>query len=345
MSARRTSVTAREVAEKAGVAVSTVGRALADDPRVSQLTKDRVRDAAAQLNYAGNLPARMMRGGESNLVGLIIPDLRNPFYATVMQVLNATANRFGYRLVLSVTDDDSDTEARHVRDLVGARVSGVIIVPTASPTPESVRLLTTVPHVQLLRRNAAFADRWFGIDDEVALRTATEHVIGLGHRRIAYIGGDTGISTAAARLRGFRGALAAARGSVDGIEHIGPPSIAFGGATLRHLLACDTPPTAIIAGADAITLGMIEVIEQLGVAVPGDVSIVGFGDATWLSWWHGGLTTVHVKPEELATECGDWFFDGLRNRQLVPGPGECQSVTVQTALVVRRTTAPRSKLE
>ena len=126
-------VTARDVAGRLGIAISTVGRAMADDPRISADTKKRVRQTANEMGYVGNLPARMMRGESSKLIGLIIPDVRNDFYSSIAQALSESCDRHGYRLVLSISRDDCDVEHRHIRHLVAARASGIVIVPTVKP--------------------------------------------------------------------------------------------------------------------------------------------------------------------------------------------------------------------
>jgi len=113
-------ITAKDIAQQIGVSISTVGRAMADDPRISAETKAMVRRAAEKAGYAGNMPARVMRGGRSNLIGLIIPDVRNDFYAAIAQALSEICDSEGSRLVLSISGDDRDTEARQIRELVGA---------------------------------------------------------------------------------------------------------------------------------------------------------------------------------------------------------------------------------
>ena len=164
--------------EKVGLSVSTVGRAMADDPRISLETKSRVRQAAAQLGYVGNLAARMLRGEFSNLIGLALPDVQNDFYASIAQSLSECCDRQGHRVVLSTTGDNRDAECRHLRDLAGARVAGVIIVPTASPRREFLAMLKILPHVQLLRWVSALADARFEIDNEAALEKAAARPTG-----------------------------------------------------------------------------------------------------------------------------------------------------------------------
>ena len=138
-------VNARAIAERVGVSISTVGRAISDHPRISEATKQRVRAAATELGYVGNQPARIMRGRSSRLIGLILPDIRNDLYAEIAQALTDCFDRQGHRLVLSIAGDDREAEYRHVRDLMAARVAKIIIVPTAIRRNQTVSLLATLP--------------------------------------------------------------------------------------------------------------------------------------------------------------------------------------------------------
>jgi DNA-binding LacI/PurR family transcriptional regulator len=332
-------ITAREVAEKAGISISTVGRALADDPRISAETKARVRRVADELGYAGNLPARMMRGNSSNLIGLILPDVRNDFYSATAQALSESYDRQGFRLVLSITGDDREAEHRHIRDLVSARVAGIIIVPTAKPRRESAVLLASVPHVQLLRHIPALGSAWFGIDDEVALEAATSHLIKLGHRCIAYVGGSPALSTGAARLRGVKRAFEVAGLAADSLRAIvGSPTINLGEDAVGLLLDAAVPPTAVVSGAVHVSEGILKALKRRAVEVPGQLSVVGFGDPIWFAWWGPGLTTIQPPIGSLATTCGLWFLDHIRNND---GAGMAtHQATSQSTLVVRGSTTP-----
>jgi len=334
-------VTAREIAKVVGVSVSTVGRALADDPRISEETRVKVRKAADRAGYAGNTAARIVRGGSNNLIGLLVPEVSNDFYSTIAQSLSEVCGRQGYRLVLSLTRDDKDDEVRNIRELVAAQAAGIIIVPTPGPRRASLQLMSQIPHVQLLRREPALGDTWFGIDDASSIEEAVRHLTQLGHRKIAYIGGERTLSTGVSRSEGFvAGCRAAGLNPDDCPLRIGPTRSQFGFDALGEILAGSNGPSAVISGAFNITTGMIEWIEghiAAGEAMP---SIVGFGDPEWFKWWRGGLTTIRPPVENLATSCGLWFLDQLREnpRRGAPLPGH--QVVVASSLVIRKSTRP-----
>lgn len=333
-------VTAREIAKSVGVSVSTVGRALADDPRISEDTKAKVRKAADRAGYAGNIAARIVRGGTSNLIGLLVPEVSNDFYSTIAQALSDGCGRHGYRLVLSLTRDDKEDEVRNIRELVAAQAAGIIIVPTPSPKRASLQLLRQIPHVQLLRRVSGLENIWFGIDDENSIKEAVAHLAGLGHRRIAYLGGEASLSTGVSRREGFlRGYETLGLDVGQCIVRVGLPTREFGRAALDEIMSLQEPPTAIVSGAFNVTIGIIEWIEtqDWNENVP---SLVGFGDPEWFSWWHGGLTTIRPPVENLATSCALWFLDQLRDRQNKKTPLAEHISVVASTLVVRRSTHP-----
>src|SRR6266508_2632629 len=269
--------TARDIAERLNLSVSTVGRALADDRRISAETKLRVNQVAEELGYVVNRAARMMRGARSPVVGLVVPDVRNSFYSTVAHALTETMGVRDHQVMLCETGDDKRSELRQVRDLAAAQVSGVVIVPTARPLPEVARLLQPIPHVQLLRKVSGLGPHWFGIDDRRVIEMATEHLVELGHRRIGYIGGTVALPTAAARLAGFTSAVTAAGLPDDQPTILGPPSSTELGASGLHKLMSDpNPPTAVVSGSVQVTRGLLEYAHRTTLDVPGAVSLVGF---------------------------------------------------------------------
>jgi LacI family transcriptional regulator len=331
-------VTTRDIAERLQLSVSTVGRALADDDRISEQTKLRVRQAAAEMGYVGNLAARMMRGASSNVVGLVIPDIRNSFYSTIAHELSAIMEAQGFQLMLAETNDDRTTELRHLRELAASRVAGIAIVPTARPHGDSVKLLKGIPHVQLLRRNESLGSQWFGLDDHRALRDATAHLIDLGHTRIGYVGGPAELPTGRQRLEGYHQALR--EGGVPrraSLVELGPPSsVEHGREAMGRLLDLAQAPTAVVLGSVQHTVGALDGLFGMGVKVPGELSIVGFGDDTGFSWWGSGLTTIRLPIKDMAASCGLWFIRRLSSQ---PGDDSAYASVSLGSLVLRGSTA------
>ncbi|MEV0640669.1 substrate-binding domain-containing protein [Streptomyces sp. NPDC050619] len=246
----------------------------------------------------------------------------------------------GFQLILSETDDDRMVELRHLRELSANRVAGVIIVPTARPHSESVKLLRGVPHLQLLRRHPSLGSQWFGVDDQEAVREGTAHLVALGHTRIAYLGGPVELPTGADRLAGFRNALregGLSEGEDAARAELGPPSsVEYGREAARRLLEGPRAPTALVLGSIQLTLGVLEELSRQGVKVPEELSVVGFGDEPGFSWWGPGLTTVGLPIQEMATGCALWLLRRLKTKPSNDGAYTSMS---PGSLVVRGSTA------
>jgi LacI family transcriptional regulator, repressor for deo operon, udp, cdd, tsx, nupC, and nupG len=335
-------ITIKDIAGRLDLSVSTVGRALTDHPHISRETKERVRVVAKELGYVANAAARVMRGGSSHLIGLLVPDIRSSFYSMVAHNLSKCFEREGFHLALSITDDDRDIESKQVRELVSARVAGVVTVPTAAPRRETLALLRTVPHVQLLRRIPALGD-WFGLDEERGMLDVANHLFALGHRRVAFIG-DLIFPTGRMRYDGFRRAHTEAQIKLDeSFVEFGPPEQQFAGEAIERLLARRPVPTAVVLTTVMATLGVVEKLMAMKIAVPDDISIVGFGDGPWQKWWGSGLTTVRLPAEDLATGCGLWFLNRLRSKS-TELRGEPYVSISPVSLVIRGSTGKLARM-
>lgn len=334
-------ITIRHIAKQLDLSASTVGRALADHPRISRKTKERVNLAAKKLGYIANGAARVMRGGSSHLIGLLVPDIRSSFYSSVAQAVSEQFEGQGFHLALSIAEDNRDTEMQEVRELIGARVAGIIIIPTAAPRRETLSLLKMVPHVQILRNVPALGD-WFGMNDQYAMQEATDHLIKLGHRRIGYIG-DIIYPTGKARYRGFRQEYSRLGCRIDEeLIALGTPDSRFGEEAVMRLLA--KKPTAIISSSVLTTLGASERLLTLGVAVPETLSVIGFGDGPWQKLWGPGLTTLELPAEAIGSKCSSWLLDELRKGWDTERTKAYLSVSAMR-LIIRGSTAPPLLIE
>lgn len=337
-------VTMKDLADMLGVSVSTVGRSLADRPEISARMKARVRALAEEHGYVAHSAARSMRTGSSALVGLIVPDVRNDFYGSAAMALARCCDEQGFQLVLAATQDDPESELRQVRGLLEARAAGVVIVMTAEPKRETRALLARTAAVELIRETDD-GRAWFGIDDRRGIEAATTHLLGLGHRHVAYVGGHEGLSTGRERLAGFRAAMAAAGlagdgfGEGGGLTRFGQPDAPFGEAAMLDLWAGEQRPSAVIAGGAELTVGVLEAVGRLGIAVPAELSVVGFGDAPWFRRWGPGLTTMALPAYELAYACGGYLLRQIRERSKDPAGQARVRAMHSPILAVRGSTA------
>ncbi len=330
----------KDLALALDLSVATVSRALAGSPRISQKTKARVRAAAERHGYVIDLAARTMRSGTSSIVGLLLPDIENDFYSTAAKAIADCCQERGAQLVLAVTDDNADLELHHLRNLRSARALGVIMIPSISPAPETRRLMRSTPHIQFVRSDPAVESDWFGIDDAQAMRLAAEHLIGLGHRRIAYVGSTLEISTGRARLDGFRRTLEDAGIAVDeALVRAGSCDAEFGYAAMDSLLSSGARPTAVVTAGARICVGAYDCIRQRGIDVPGEMSFVGFSDGPMLRWCGQGITTLSLPVRELALVTTDHLFrkvGDVRRKSEAP----CRVMLLSTLVPRSSTAAP-----
>ncbi|WP_088140487.1 LacI family DNA-binding transcriptional regulator [Achromobacter xylosoxidans] len=289
--AARTNVTIKDIATALDLSHATVSRALADHPKISVATKANVREAASKMGYVPNGTAQNMRSARSPVIGLIVPDIQNDFYASVAKIVADAAVARGFQLALSITEDNPERELNDLRAFVVSRAAGVIITPTVTPKPETIALLKGVHAIQLIRQHASMAAEAVVIDEQAATRAAAEHLIHYGHRRIAYVGTTTDLSCGEDRLAGFYGAMRHA-GLDASMTAVGPPRVEFAHRAVHGMMGGAQPPTALIVGSSRLTVGALKALRGLGLACPADVSVVGYGDPDWFELVGDGLTTV-----------------------------------------------------
>ena len=295
-------VTIKQLARILGMAHSTVSRALNGHPAISEATKKRIEAAAAQYGYVPNSAARILRNARSGVIGLVIPDIRNDFYTTVAKAIADTAAELSWQMVLATTDDQPERERQAVRSMIKAQAESIIIAPTEAPLPETVEMLKRQHTLQLLRHHPSIQAPSITVDDRVGISLATQHLLDLGHRRIGYIGRTANVSTGRARLDGFLDNFADPRDAERRIVLL-PPRAAYGASALRHLLALVEPPTAIVLGSPEFTSGVLEAASEDHLSIPGDLSLVSYGDSAWNRFLCGGLTTVLLPEKEIANGC------------------------------------------
>ncbi len=333
-------VTIKHIAQHLGVAASTVARALSQDTRISAATRAKVAQAAQELGYVAHSAARQMRSQRSHLVGLVIPDVLNAFYSTAAQAISQSFDEAGYQLVLCISEDRPEVEMRQVRSLAEARVDGIVWVPTARPLAQTTTWLRSIAHVQLIRKCAALESDWFGIDDAATTEKATRHLLELGHRRIAYIGGPKALSTGADRLKGYMRAMQGAGAHVDpGAVFCDAPDALNGRRVMAHLLSRGDPPSAVVISTARGTEGALEALRQHDVAVPGSLSVVGFNDSPAIAWWGPGLTTMRMPVREVASASAGHLIRVLGQAKSAPAPALGMVTHYPPTLMVRGSTA------
>lgn len=281
--------TVRDVAAMAGVSISTVSRALSAPDLVNEVTRQRVINAARELDYRPNPAARGLRVGRTNNLGLLIPDLENPFFASVTKGVQSRARAAGYAVFVADSDEDPAQEIELIGNLA-TQVDGIIL---ASPRAPSRDILEAAAGKTVVMLNREVGDiPSLTIDNADGIHQAVTHLRALGHRTIAYASGPTHSWSGEERRRGM---LAAAEEFPDlTVIELGNFRPYFSGGYPAADIAVASGATAVIAYNDLMALGIIDRLRQRGISVPDDMSVVGFDDVPVASLVSPALTTVQI---------------------------------------------------
>ncbi len=332
--------TLRDVAEAAGVHPATASRALNPATRglVNADTARRVIKVAESLGYRPNPIARGLKTAKSSTVGLVIPDLTNPLFPPIVRGIEEVLEAAGYSGLVVNTDNDPHRERVRIESLRSRQVEGLIVATALIEHPLLEELSREgVQMVMVNRRPEGIDVPSITPDDATGIRLAVEHLVSLGHRRIAHLAGPDSTSTGVVRARAFRTAL-----SDLGIEE--DPALLrvssywsedAGADALRGLLDDGPEFTAIVAGNDLIALGCYDVFAERGLTCPDDISVVGFNDMPFLDKLRPPLTTIAIPHHQIGTEAARLLLDGIADPDR-----PAKSVLFPLSMVVRGSTAP-----
>lgn len=325
-----------DIAAKANVSPSTVSRALQDHPRIGAKTKRRILDLAKELNYIPSTVARSLTANQTWTIGMVVPSVSDPFMGRVIEGVEQAALEAGFNVFLSTSQSDRQREMEVITTLHQRRIDGIIVLSShLFGRASSYVGQINVPVVVINEQEPAVSMCTVGVDDVASARVAVEHLIGLGHRRIGYVGIANRPKSNYHRLNGYKAALKAAGIAVDErLQIIGDPNddhAQSGEASLDSLIAAGA--TATFCYNDTIAIGMLAACYQRRLAVPYDLSVVGFDDIDVARYAIPPLTTMRQPRFEL----------GQRAMQLLLkllGGEPPRHETLASELVVRATTAP-----
>ena len=331
MTRRRSAITIRDVALAAGVSVSTVSRVLNDKDDVAQETYLKVRQTIDHLGYTSNLAAKSMRSRRTNVIGLVVPDLRTSFTIQAVRGINLAIEKFSYDLIIYTSGNSWDgrrvsREQQHVALLNGTLADGTIVVtPTATDFSSEHPVVFVDPHSGESDNPAVIAT------NRIGAMTATEYLLSLGHRRIGFIGGRSDLVSALRRLQGYKDSLAEAGLPFE------PELVQTGDYTrptayvcAQRLLNLPQPPTAIFASNDEAAIGVIEAAIEKGLCLPQDLSVIGFDNIPETAQVSPRLTTIDQGIETMGYLAVEMLVDLLHGRSL-----ESNTRKVPTRLIVR----------
>ncbi|HTP10522.1 MAG TPA: LacI family DNA-binding transcriptional regulator [Anaerolineae bacterium] len=324
----------RDVAKLAGVAPITVSRVVNGADNVADDTRQRVQQAIDHLHYVPNTLARSLRSHQSHTIALIVSDITNPFWTTVARGVEDTAAENDYRTILCNTDENPAKETNYLNLLVERRVDGVIIAPTTRDKRQLAMLKQLqVPCVLIDRRVDGFrADRVYG-DSRTGARLLIDHLVDLGHQRIALINGPSTISTAQDRADGYRESLLAHSIVVE--EDLilqGDFKQESGHRLTQQALACNPRPTAIFAANNFIALGVLQALQEAGLRVPEDMALVCIDDVPYSSAIDPFLTVAAQPAYEMGASAARLLVERLTTYR----SGKVREVVLPPQLIIRR---------
>jgi LacI family transcriptional regulator len=324
--------TIADVARSAGVSVSTVSHVVNGTRKVAPGTARAVQAVIDAIGYRPNVLARSLKTASSRSVGIAISAIANPYFSDIICAVEAECAQLGMMVFLSDTQDDPERELAVVTAFHQRRVDGVILAPSADPERRALAYLRAVrlPCVLVDRTPDPSFDQ-VGVNNREAMRALVAHAAGFGHRRIGYVGGHPGFATTLERIDGYRAGLELAGLSFD------PRYLVTGNATTMSaseatgaLLSLADPPTAIVAGNNMATVGVMRAVRSRGLQVPADVSIVGFDDFEWADCFEPRLTLVAQPCEEIGRRAAFLLMERIADPVGAP-----QSVRLDARLIVR----------
>jgi DNA-binding LacI/PurR family transcriptional regulator len=331
-------VSIRDVAAAAGVSVATVSRVLSPasaDVPMRKETRDKVERAIDELGYRPNDLARALLQHRTAAIGLVVPDISNPYYPPLVRGVEDAASSQGYRVVLCNTDRDPAKISGYLDTLIKTRVDGIVVAGGGwADVPDRTAVLGNYRTGLVAVGRHLTAHPSVRIDNVAASREAAEHLIGLGHRRIAFLGGPASSTTVQDRAQGYRDALKVAGLAGAATVRCGDFTEESGYAATREILGASPPPTALLCANDRIALGAYAAVADAGRRVPDDVSVVGFDDTPIARYVRPTLTTVAIPTYEMGSAAVRVLLAQL------DGNTEPEVETMPTRLVVRDSTAP-----
>jgi DNA-binding LacI/PurR family transcriptional regulator len=325
LAARRRAVTLHDVAQRAGVAVSTVSRALSDPDRVNVRTRERVQAVARELNYRPNRLAQALPTGRTGTLAVLVPDITNPHNFGLVRGAEAQARAAGSIVIIADTQGGPELETAHL-DRLASSVDGFVLASSRLPDAELTSWAERSPVVLFNRRVEGLAS--LATDSSDGSRQIIEHLLALGHRSLAYLAGPRAAWSDSERWRALSEHAEAAGAR---IVRCGPFDPTLDGGPAAADVGMSTGATALIAFNDLLAIGVLRRLAQRGVAVPDEVSVVGYDDIFGADFCHPPLTTVAGPVDEAGRTLVDILLAGR-----VPVP----TITLPTHLRVRDSTGP-----
>lgn len=328
-----------EIAQKTGYSVSTVSRVLHDQSnkyKISEDTKQAVRKAADELGYRPNMLARGLRLNQTHEVGVIVPDISNPFFATLVKSMAGELRKTGYSIFVCDADENTKLEAESLQILLEKKVDGLILAPVGLEFSHLKKAAqSNIPLILVDRCFDALAVDSVSVDNFRGAYLAVQHLIREGHKHIAFIQGLPGTYVNEGRLQGYKRALLDAKIPLDEKLIAGEDFRNYNGyLETKLLLKLPTPPTAIFTAGDLIAMGTLEALREEQRRVPQDISLVTFDDPSFATYLSPALTAVAQPVDKMGEIAVKLLFRRMRTPE-----GEPKKILLEPQLFVRNSVA------
>jgi len=326
----------KDVAERAGVSASTVSHVMNGTRKVSEGAHEGVLSAIEELGYRPNLLAKGLKTRRTFTVGLLISDIQNPFFTSVVRGVEDVALSRGYHLFLCNTDEDPSREDEYIIELANKGVDGLIVASSAPRHNHASRLRAgSAPFVFMDREVEGVDADAIRVDNRLGMRLIAEHLVELGHERIAMISGPLDRASGHERYRGLKDALADLGPGLDeALVRFGDFRTSSGQEGAKDLLNLSPPPTALVTANNQMTLGALLEIRKMGLRIPEDVPLVGFDDAEWASLVSPPLTVLAQPTYKLGVGAMKLLL-----RRIEDSDREVERTLLKPELIVRGSTA------
>ena len=333
---KKEKTTIHDIANQLGITASTVSRALNNHPRISEKTKELVLKVAKEINYKPNSIAVALRNGKSRLIGIIVPTVNRDFFSSVVRGIEESANKLGYKVIITQSYDNYEREVQTIHALLDARVDGILVslgkgtqkldhfksvIQKGIPLVFFDRVATSIPVCQVI------------IDDYLAAYQVTEHLIEQGYSRIAHFNSPMNINIFKERYRGYKEALENYGIPVDKALVIESNlQLEDGRQSARHLIESGISFDAIFSASDYSIVGALQELKKHGFNIPHDVGLAGFGNEPFTAFTEPGLTTVDQVSIPMGQAVAKLFFDLLDKEGRIP---ENQKIVLRAKPVFR----------
>lgn len=324
--------TIKDVARRAGVAPSTVSNFLTGNARVSPPTAEKIQEAIDTLGYIPNLAARSLRINQTKTIGLIVPDISNPFFSEIVRTINHVSLRMEYALILCDSGGDGEREKVLLSNLLSQRVDGILMIHTGHRNDYAELAKSAARPIVFVDR-AVSGIRSVVTDNLSGGKLAARHLLGLGHQRIGILAGGTHVRNVQERLQAFISEVNAHGFSIDPQYIISGEQTFDTGREVDFLIKMREAPTAIFATNDVIALGAWRKLHEMGVKIPEDVSLIGYDNIEMTEIAVPALTTIGQDKNEMGRQAVLALIEALETKQVSGG-----TTYVTPQLIVRNST-------